>query len=266
MTTPAQHATALAAAIAAYASDHNQTALSASLKTALDAYDDVGGLSADIKALIASNETFLASVRFFDPAGAVESVDDLPIGRPTGEYWLITDGPNAGYGFLRVGDQWVDMGPVRGPTGVTPAMSFAVEAVGPDVAPSAAVSGAPETPLIHLALPRGRNARSGIALSIAYRMEAGEVLATYVSTVDEAFDASAVRAVALTPDPAGAVITIKRGATTWGTLTWAAGETDAAVSIPDPTNPAGGVLVFRAPPEVGHALANIAINIPGAVS
>lgn len=268
MTTPAQHAAALAAAFAAFAADQDQAALTTALTAALGAYDDVGGLSDAIKTLIATNETFLASVRFFQPSGTVESVDTLPVGRPTGEYWVVTDGANAGHGYLRVGTQWVDMGLVRGPTGATPNLQVgSIAALEPDAAPWAGISGTAEDPLLHLQIPRGRNALHGISLSVAYRMEAGEVLASYVSVQDERFDPDGARAISQDADAVERVITLKRGdGSTWGTITFAAGAKTGVFDIPDPTNPADGVLLFLAPAGAGCALTHIAIHIPGAAS
>jgi len=118
MTTPAQHATTLADLAAQFkAGTITQSAYATALTTALEAYDDTGALAEAVRALMASNETILASLQLFTPDGGVELVGDLPSDADPGAFWLVTTGEFASHGFLRVGSGWEDLGPVRGPEG-----------------------------------------------------------------------------------------------------------------------------------------------------
>ena len=110
MTTPSQHATAVATAIAAFAPGGNQTALASALAAAFAAYDgDIGGLTALARSLQDSVDLYKATVGLFDVTGDVDLVDDLPAVAATGEAWMVTTGPSADRLFLRSGPRWLDL-------------------------------------------------------------------------------------------------------------------------------------------------------------
>lgn len=265
MTTPAQHAATLADLIADFdAAAINQAQLATGLAAALAAYDDIGALGDLIRTLIARNDTLVASVQFFQPSGVVALVSDLPTGAANGQYWVVTSGEFAQHGYLRVGTAWVDMGLVRGPTGLTPVLSFSVTAIEPSASPTAAVTGTAEAPLVQLGLPRGRNAINGLSLSIAHRLEPGETLASWVATGAQTFVPSQSRARAQTAATSSTVIALTKNGSAWGSVTFAAGASIGTVTIAQPTVAAGDLIIFAGPASADPTLATIAITLAGA--
>ncbi|ATC34174.1 hypothetical protein CA606_18565 [Caulobacter vibrioides] len=113
-TTPTQHATAIAAAIAAFHAGGSQSALASALATALEAYDDVGGLAERIEALITENATIIDSLLLFTPKGTVDLVSNLPTGEALGAFYIVTSGEFAGHGYVLSAGGWEDLGLVRG--------------------------------------------------------------------------------------------------------------------------------------------------------
>lgn len=265
--TPTQLGAAVADAVDAFVADPSPAglvALSLALKDAFEDYDDFGAFTDQIKALIAQNVAIVDSFRFMVPDGFVALSDNLPAGAPDGAFWIVTGGPNAGHGFLRVAGNWGDLGLIRGPAGVTPDLSFTITAVEPGVAASASVTGTPEEPNIHLSLPRGRNARTNIAAGFTNAASANEVIG--LAAIDQATTFSPVNSRAKAKVAAGvggATIAILKNGAAWGTITFAAGSLTGAFTIAAPTAADGDLLEFIAP-ATATTLANVAINLVGA--
>lgn len=263
-TTPTQHGAAIAAAIAAFHAGGTQSALATALASALVAYDDVGGLAERIEALITDNATIISSLQLFQAKGAVALVSNLPTSAAEGDFWVISSGEFARHGYIRSGGAWVDMGIIEGPIGQTPNLTFSVTSLLPGQAPTVAVTGTPEDPAIALGIPRGRNARNSVSISVTYGLEPLEILGFWVAEQDTTFVAANSRARAKVAATAAATITILKNGSAWGTITWSAGATVATVTIPTPSVLAGDLLEFVAQATPDTTLAHVAITLAGA--